>query len=1534
MKNSPPTEPIKGIKFGKYELLEKIGTGGMAEIYLARGLGAEGLHKTLVIKRILPQFSTNARFVEMFIAEAKIAVQLNHPNIVQIYDFGKVDDDFYLAMEFVDGFNLAELLEMCSRAAHPLPVGEAIYIAAEVARGLHYAHQRLDEFGQPLAIVHRDISPQNILVSTDGTVKIVDFGIAKATSVADDKPDVVKGKFSYMSPEQVSAHPVDARSDLFSTGVVLFELLSGRQLFKGATRDETVSLVKSGIVPDISAINPAVPAPLERLLYKVLAQNPAERHQSARDFQLDLTRALYGMGDIHDAMTLAGHIAEVIERAPLGSSTRSDTSAGTAVTGVISVTPARSLTTHAPLGGRVLSTVSTPIDDILHAEGITSSAEYTGSGEYLPQRRLAGPATIQERKEVVIIAGELIGLQEPESSLFDPGRRAQLMQDYIRIIEAIAYKNDGVVHRVNERGFVLVLGLPVSSENDAERAVRVARDLHEAMSGMEFSQESPLQLAIGVSVGESVLERNTARPAEFHWSFYQEAELQAVALAESAMAREVLLGEQIYRRVRRTYRCEGIDPAAYRAQSGEDVELDAYRLIGRKSMRAQLAQLRNSDGAFHGRDLELESLRAFYRQSVLSGRGRGVLLTGEQGVGKSALVEEFLSGLAARDVIVVRGVITPFERDVPLSAIANLLTEMLGLDTRGNLRALKKNLNAHLSELFSEEAEAERELLLHSIGAIFNIRYPGGAFQKLSAEERRARQYLSINRLLERVASQKPVVAAIEDVQNLDESSLAYAGQFLNSTRRAPAFFIATANLSHVNQTSPAWQAFAQARYLHTEHLEELSASRARAMIAGLLSLRGASSGEALVEQIYQRSGGNPLFIREIVEALNDQGLLKDRRALAQLQSDEEAAGWLPTSLEGLIGARIDRLELADKVALQRVALLGAPFSVSQAELLLEQAALDALESLVELKFLVRADLNQQSDQHTPRPDSVAASARAYRFRNALTREVAARSLVPEQRQALHLRIAESLLEQRQASGQPDASGADHAVIGEHFQQAGEAERAIAHYLQAASDALEHHGAAETLRLCAKLLAIAPADSRAQLDGLMLREQALREHGEPAQRREALRALDRLVMQSGSLAEQVDVLLRESRFFFDEGDFSAARQHIERARQLAESVDDQPSFTQMTLADCLRLEVMILMREGQRAQAQQLLDEAIEIYQRHEGRQALLGLARAFNIRGILMRQSGRFDQAIAAYEQALKYAEAGDFGKEMRLLLINTGVALAHAGEFEEAISRYHRALKQARSLGHRADEASTLVNLGHAYLLSGQRRRASKTVRRGIRLASKLGENDALADGQIALGIGYLEQGKNAKAERALREGLRLAESVPNVYLSIHALLSLAALQLAEGRPSAETQAASDSRRRQKAQVALVQAQDALERSEAAQMRWEMAAAYSLMARALRVLGRVDEALEKSSTALKLVSKSDGTYGSEGIWYFHAQLLEGVTSREEERRQVITQARDHVTHRRDLLNDPAAREQFMARPLNRKIMASAAAILGATSA
>lgn len=283
-----------GVELGRYTLLRRIAAGGMAEVYTARIEGIEGFEKKVAIKKILPQFSMNKRFIDMIVDEAKIAVTLTHPNIAQVYELGLEGDTYYIVMEYVDGRPLNRLLQKVDiGGTEKLDLEHAVHIVGEVAKGLHHAHIQKDARGNPLNIVHRDVSPQNILLSYAGQVKVIDFGIARAAGrVAHTSVGVIKGKLRYLAPEIAVGEEPDARSDVYCCGIVLFELLTGEAMFAPRTDLEAIELASKAIVRSPRLSNPEVPADLEDIVLKALRRERSERYSSAKELYGDLRRFL------------------------------------------------------------------------------------------------------------------------------------------------------------------------------------------------------------------------------------------------------------------------------------------------------------------------------------------------------------------------------------------------------------------------------------------------------------------------------------------------------------------------------------------------------------------------------------------------------------------------------------------------------------------------------------------------------------------------------------------------------------------------------------------------------------------------------------------------------------------------------------------------------------------------------------------------------------------------------------------------------------------------------------------------------------------------------------------------------------------------------------------------------------------------------------------------------------------------------------------------------------------------------------------
>ncbi len=281
----------------RYRVIERLESGGMAEVFRAESEGLQGFRKQVAIKRVLPHLSSKKKFISMFLDEARLSAQLSHSNCVQVFDIGVGDAAFFIVMEFVDGANLKAIIEHIKKTGRDFPVEAAVYIALELCKGLAYAHELTDSNGVPLHIVHRDMSPPNVLITKHGEIKIVDFGLAKANSQLErSEPGIIKGKFSYLSPEAALGQDVDARTDIFAVGIILWELLAGQRLFLGDTDFQTVKRVQAAQVPSVAQINKKVPAELERIIARALARDPAARFSTARALGAELSKFMFRFG--------------------------------------------------------------------------------------------------------------------------------------------------------------------------------------------------------------------------------------------------------------------------------------------------------------------------------------------------------------------------------------------------------------------------------------------------------------------------------------------------------------------------------------------------------------------------------------------------------------------------------------------------------------------------------------------------------------------------------------------------------------------------------------------------------------------------------------------------------------------------------------------------------------------------------------------------------------------------------------------------------------------------------------------------------------------------------------------------------------------------------------------------------------------------------------------------------------------------------------------------------------------------------------
>lgn len=321
MSQPPPSTRGLPRAFGRYVLFDEIGEGGMARIFLGREPTELGGERRVVVKQILPLLSSSPEFSQLLIAEAKLAAKLTHGNVVQVYDLGREGESLYIAMEYVEGFDLRDLLKQCSQRKVPLPVEFSLLIVSETLRALDYAHRKKGDDGKPLGIVHRDVSPSNVLVAFDGQIKLCDFGIARAMGETGALPDAaIQGKAGYMSPEAARGAPPDARSDVYAAGAILWELLAGRRLLKGeGGKPPTLEQARNVEVPPLPTRNLAQEATLQAIVARAVAREPEQRFASARAMLKELEGYVAASGMVASPLKLGEWLtqhfaAEILER--------------------------------------------------------------------------------------------------------------------------------------------------------------------------------------------------------------------------------------------------------------------------------------------------------------------------------------------------------------------------------------------------------------------------------------------------------------------------------------------------------------------------------------------------------------------------------------------------------------------------------------------------------------------------------------------------------------------------------------------------------------------------------------------------------------------------------------------------------------------------------------------------------------------------------------------------------------------------------------------------------------------------------------------------------------------------------------------------------------------------------------------------------------------------------------------------------------------------------------------------------------------
>jgi tetratricopeptide (TPR) repeat protein/class 3 adenylate cyclase len=1473
--------------FGKYQLIRRLGAGGMAEVFLAREPLAQGLAKILVIKKIHPSLAETPQFRQMFEDEAKVAVNLNHPNIVQTFGYGQIGPTYFLAMEHVEGVDLLRVLTAAHEKNVTIPVGLSAYLVQQVAKALDYAHRKNDEYGEPLGIVHRDVSPQNILVSWDGMVKLVDFGIARARHVREEE-GVVKGKFAYMSPEQAVGAAVDPRSDIFSTGIVLWELCCGRALFGSLKGKQALNAIKSAQVPRPREIDATIPEELEEIILKSLQRKPEDRFQTARDLHRALGSFFFQLGSkdgrIYESGSMAALLATIIpeeERA------------------LAPVVPA-----PAPHQGGAETRVAVPT--------LSRAHENKDSGQVLQ------PA---ERKAVVIVEGELSGLSALRRNVGEPRARDALL-DFIRVTEHVAYKHAAHPDRLDDRGFTYVLGLPVGTEDDAARAIDLALALIDALDGISRELSPPLKLAVGVQRGTALVsraatEKSDRDAARFQYELLGQTAQTARRLASEAMPGEVLVGGGVFRAARSEWRFEELEaielppdsdttPGTLRTMeaAAEAIGLPAkakvYRLVGARPRAERLA-----DGAglrrLVGRDLELNALYDAYRAVVELSRARYLLVLGEAGVGKASIVDAFRHKLDPTTHLVLRSVGRPALRETPFSTVADLTRDLLGVSEEAEPRELKRRIESAVQLLFgplgpagtpgsAERSDSSRERdarqVIDALGMLLGIRVPGA--DELDAGERRHRLYAAMRKLQTRLAEERTLVVVVEDLHWADQQSFDMLLQLVRDPIDRPLLGIATAR--HDERID----ALAQTDKVTTLLVGELGLREREELVAG--RFYDAADAAPLIRRILERAGGNPYYITELIDSLAEHGILEpepDGR-LRWVKRDEVVA--VPTTIEAVVASRLDRLPDDERDTIRRAALLGRIFRVEDLQAL-TGATPEALS-----RSLVRLAARGLIAPASAASDIFARGPGAYAFRNVITKEVAYEGLPRDARALLHSVAADRLLR-----SQAYRKGADDARLADHLFQAGDRAAAGRALVSAGVYARDNASNADAFSLLTRALECLPPDAHLERwQAHNEREQILRGLGKrPAQLREvhAMRKHAAALGPEGKQRE-AEAFCRLGLLYLDVGKHAAARRELDRALSLSRAAG-----AVLVESEALRLLATLLMNIGKNAEALQLAEDALRVIGTDSDNAHLLARAQALNAVGNVHVHTGHLRDAVSSYAEALViYRRLGTRRLEAAALN-NMGWVFVGLGEYEEALVHYKRSLRIAQELGDRAGIGVKLANIGQTYADLGDFDRARRYLDKALEIHTALGDQPGLADAMISLGQVALRQERTEDAGALLERGLELASETRNRYQEIRALVYLAFTRLSLGDAPAD---------------ALELARSAARLAREAEIANGQAYALCAEARALQSAGRHAEALASSSEAVALFDSGRDIDSPEEILFIHARVAETAGNLAVQR-DALRRAHAEVQRKARRLRDSGWRARYLEAPPARDIVAAA---------
>jgi class 3 adenylate cyclase/tetratricopeptide (TPR) repeat protein len=1314
----------------------------MAEIFLARSFGVEGFEKHLVIKRILPDLAQSPQFVSLFIKEAKISASLSHPNIVQIYELGRVSTDHYIAMEYIHGRDLTRINKTLRADSERLPIPLAVFIVASILRGLNHAHTRTDANGRTLNLIHRDVSPHNVMVSFLGEVKLFDFGIARLVGESDtDQAAPGGGKYAYMSPEQASGKPMDNRSDLFSAGVVLYELLVGHRLFQDPNPAEKLRKVRQAEISDPRLENPDIPDELWTIVQAMLALDPDDRPSHAGVAEEELWAFLFRNGLRADAHELAAFMAARFPEEAKGDPGVAD------LDGLVSDL-------------RRLEGGATGITDLSNLEQPTLTPSMDRVKLPPLMRGNAG-----ERKSVVVLMAEVTGFTEL-SAVRDAAEVVRKHYQLLRRLRRIVDRHGGFLDHYQDDRFMVLFGVPKAGEHDLERAVACA-DAIQMMTRKGPSRSVRVSISIGIHRGEITVGSKTGRNTKY-LSRGDTIKL-AHRLCSEADLGEVLVSDKVAAMAGHQFR---FTRGPVFRRKGSRTEHKSFALQGARD------RLDPVTGRWIPRSDEMDQLSGAIAR-LAQGHGGVVSVVGGAGTGKSRFLREVQRLARSREVPFILARARPYRGYRPFDVMRDVVAHVTGLNREDDADVVQAQL-VRLQGLGISEDD------IQVISAMYGLstRREG----RLDIE----RMTGAACRLVDGIAAKGPAILAIDDVQYIRAMERQIIGSAIRGERPHPLLFLFVGRETLPSEFRPADRIIV---------LDKLKKKRLDELVRELL---GAQEVDPTLLEVAQKTAeGNPLYVDEIVRSLRQAGRISMEGGCAELVGDPEDVH-LPVGLEGMINARIDALGPACKGVLQIAAAIGMSFSpalVREASGMEDISGM--ISELVERGIIERGGPEDQgraafssvlvweavhrsilgvrlSQYHRMIADGMERlyGERIDDKRMELAAHCAAggqylRASGHAERAGDHLRSQQMIVPAidcwEEGVGWVDrmarpshASRVREAALrlkaGEGWRLAGDPRKAQIH-LQVGQDLAADVGDSEiearaTLGLGWLYMTLGrTVMSRANLESA--RSMAV----------DAITAssLDNIAGWRREVG--VDALNGLGSLHMELGEDAAGEGVMQQARSLAGSNDS-------LAAKCLNTLAQRCIRRGDEEQSLVLLNEAKERSQRAEDP---LLLGRIVNNIGIVHMDAGRYDEALKHYRDALQIREGIGYCIGAVINLHNIGDVHFKLGDSARAWASFKKSMDLAVSSGF---DQGVVLNEAYIAYLEGQQgdEEAGNRLAALADKADRLSQNETRVSSRWLLGRHKMDRGDTSGARSAWEEGIALANELnaPQLAKDLQASLS----------------------------------------------------------------------------------------------------------------------------------------------------------------